>query len=328
MGVYHWVPMASESQTTRWISHLSGSRDRIEEVLSNGNIMATLTVVPVSTLFLVIVAGPIIWAIVASFYTIPAFSPQWQWAGLQNYARVLNDPMLWSSLSRNLVFAAGTAILNTVFGVGVALLLNREFRLKRFTLPIALLPYLVPTAFLSFIALWMSNQQWGIINQILLFIGVINQDGLIAWFSGSDTLAMFSLIATHTWKYSIFVAILVLSKLQSIPDDIYEAAQMAGATKYQQFRDITLPNIINILAIVVLLRGVWNFNKFDIIWILTRGGPGDATTTVPVYAYEMAFQYNSLGRAAAISVLLFGMLSIVAVIYFKVAEPSKEVRVE
>jgi multiple sugar transport system permease protein len=320
--------MATKSHTHQRTGRLIGARERLEELLSNRKVMATLTVVPVSLLFILIVASPILWAIIASFYEIPAFSPQWEWVGLENYSRVIQDPMLWSSLSRNLVFAVGTALLNTVFGVTVALLLNREFKLKRFTLPIALVPYLIPTAFLSFIALWMSSQQWGVINQLLLLLGVINADGMIAWFTGNQSLAMFSLILTHSWKYSIFVAILVLSKLQSIPDDIYEAAQMSGASRYQQFRDITLPNIINILAIVVLLRGVWNFNKFDIIWILTRGGPGDGTTTIPVYAYEMAFQFNSLGRAAAISVLLFGLLSVVAAFYFHIAEPSKEVRVE
>lgn len=304
------------------------SREGIEDFLSQRRVMAALTVLPATTLFVLIVGGPIVWAFVAAFYSIPALSPEWTWAGLQNFETIFAAEMFWSSLGRNLVFAVGTAFLNTFLGVGIALLLNREFRGKKVIFPIALLPYLVPTVILGYITLWMANSSWGIINQLLLFAGIISRDGLINWFTGDGTIAMLGVILTHSWKYSIFVAIMVVARLESIPSDLYEAAEMAGASKYQQFRDITLPNIKSVLFIVLLLRGVWNFNKFDIIWVLTRGGPGDATTTLPIYAYEQAFRFNSLGEASALSVVLFVVLSIVAVIYFRVAQPSKEVRVE
>lgn len=317
--------VTKESTTT---SETYPTRERIEDFLSERRVMAALTVLPATTLFVLIVGGPIVWAFIAAFYEIPALSPEWEWAGLANFQEILAADLFWSSLSRNLVFAAGTAFLNTTVGVGIALLLNREFRFKRFVFPVALLPYLVPTVILGYITLWMANSSWGIINQILLFAGIISQDNLVTWFTGNGDIAMLSVILTHNWKYSIFVAIMVVARLESIPSDLYEAARMAGASKYQQFRDITLPNIKSVLFIVLLLRGVWNFNKFDIIWVLTRGGPGDATTTLPIYAYEQAFRFNNLGVASALSVVLFVVLSIVAIIYFRVAQPSKEVRVE
>lgn len=304
------------------------SRERIEDFLSREYVLAALTVVPAASLFVLIVMLPIVWAFIAAFYHIPAFSPNWEWAGLENFAILASDGKFWDSLGRNLIFAGGTAFLNTMLGVGVALLLNREFRFKRFALPIGLLPYLIPTAFLGYFALWMSNQQWGVLNQLLLLFGIITEDNLIAWFTGNGRLAMISLVLTHSWKYSIFVTILVLARLQSIPNDLYESAEMCGASKIQQFRDITLPNLKAVLFITILLRGVWNFNKFDIIWILTRGGPGETTTTLPVYAYQEAFLFSRLGVASAVSVVLFTVLSVVAIIYFRVAQPSKEVRVE
>ncbi|MDX1744901.1 MAG: sugar ABC transporter permease, partial [Halobacteriales archaeon] len=178
---------------------------------------------------------------------------------------------------------------------------------------------------LGFITLWMTNSQWGIINQLVVWTGLVDQ--FPDWFS-SKRLAMASVIVTTSWKYSTFVTIMVLARLQGIPDGYYEAAKMSGANAVQAFRDITLPNLKNVLFIVVLLRFVWMFNKFDIIWVLTRGGPETATTTAVIYAYKEAFQFGALGNGAAVSTLLFIMLGGAAIVYFVVFNPSEEVRVE
>jgi multiple sugar transport system permease protein len=227
-----------------------------------------------------------------------------------------------------MIFAVGTSILNVSLGVGLALLLNRDFTLDRIAAPIMLFPYLVPTAFFGYIIVWMTGQQWGVINQTLLLLGVIERSNMIAWFAGEGWIAMGSLILIHNWKYAVFVAILVFAKLQSIPDDLYEAARVSGATKYQQFRDVTLPYIKNILFITIFLRGVWNFNLFDLIWVVTNASPQDELTTLPVFAYIQGFQFQRLGLSAAASVVLFVILSIAGIIYFRTAKPSEEVRVE
>lgn len=304
------------------------SRDSIEDFLSNRWVMATLTVVPSAVLFFLIVVLPITWAFLSSFYTIPVYNPQWEWAGLENFRTIFTDPLFYESFWRNIIFAGWSIAVHVVVGTGFAVLLNRDYKFSNLAMPIGMMPYLVPSVILGFIGLWMGNQSFGIINQMLLWAGLISRDGMIAWFTADKTLAMFSLVVTNSWKFSVFVTILVLARLQSIPHDLYEAAKMSGATPYQLFRDITFPNIKNVLFIVILIRGVWNFNKFDIIWVLTGGGPVDATTTLPIYAFEMAFLSHRLGRASAVSVVLFGVLSLFAIVYFKVAEPSKEVRVE
>lgn len=307
------------------VSRVHSVQDWLYELLSDRRIMIGLTVVPAFGLFLVINVLPIGWAIVASFYDINPFNPEWTFVGVDHYVEILNDPEFWEVLWNSIVFAGGSVIFHLVVGTGFALLINRKFSFAFFVRSIVLVPYLIPTAVIGFMGLWMANSQWGIINQVLQQLGLI--DGYIAWYGNAD-LAMISVILTSSWKLTIFVTIMVLARLQSIPDDHYEAAMMAGASAYQRFRDITLPNLKGVIFIVILLRGIWTFNKFDIIWVLTQGGPVGKTTTAPIFAYETAFGRLNLGEASAVSVLLFALLVTVALLYFHVLEPSQEVRVE
>jgi len=288
-------------------------------------VLAAVTVIPAAILFTFVNLLPIGWAVTAGFFEISAFSPEWAWNGIENYIYTLNDAAFWGSLWRSVVFAGGSVAIQVVFGTVIALIVNRDFKFAALIRAIAMLPYLIPTAILGFIALWMANSQFGIINQILVQLGLIESN--IAWYGNSD-LAMWSVIVTSSWKFSIFVTIMVLARLQSIPEGYYEAATIAGATWFQKFRDITLPNLKGVLFIVILLRGIWMFNKFDIIYVLTKGGPVNKTTTSAIYAYNTAFVTTALGRAAAISTLLFVILIAAALIYFYKFEPANEVRTE
>ena len=300
-------------------------RNTVDEFFSSRRVMAILTILPAVLLFTFINVVPILWAVAAGFYRISPYSPDWVWVGLENYQAVIADPDFWNAVIRSLTFAGGSVVLQLVLGTALALLINRSFKFNALARAIIMLPYLIPTAVLGYIALWMGNSQWGIINQIFWQLGLI--ESYIPWYGDADT-AMIALVLTNSWKFSIFVTIMVLARLQGIPDGFYEAAELAGASAYQKFRDITLPNLKGVIFIVLLLRAVWMFNKFDIIYVLTRGGPHDATTTVPIYAYELGFGRSLLGLAAAISTLLFIMLVGTAIAYFYVLEPSSEVRVE
>jgi multiple sugar transport system permease protein len=315
----------SEGVTRSSGDRLFAYQRSIYEFLSNRYVLIVLTIVPATLLFLFVNVVPIGWAVFGSLFDIPAFSPDWTWAGLSNYAALLENAEFWLTLRRSVVFAGGSVAIQLVAGTAVALLVNRSFRGSTLVRAIVMLPYLIPTAVLGFIALWMGNSQFGIINQALVSAGLIAEK--FPWFGNRDT-AMAAVILTSSWKFTMFVTIMVLARLQSIPDGLYEAAEVMGATRYERFRDITLPNLKGVIFIVVLLRGVWMFNKFDIIYVLTRGGPRDATTTAPIYAYKVAFNQLSLGRAAAISTLLFVMLLGAAFLYFWVLEPEEEVRVE
>lgn len=300
-------------------------KDLLFEFLSRKHVFIALTVLPTMLLFAFINLIPIGWAIYAGFHKIPLLSPNWEWVGLQNYQAILSDPAFWQVLERSIIFAGGSVAVQLTVGTGLALLLNRSFKFEYVVRALVLLPYTIPTAVIGFMALWMMNSQWGIINQILVQLGLISN--AIPWYANPD-LAMPAVILTNSWKFSIFVTIMVLARLQSIPDGYYEAAELAGANVYQQFRDITLPNLKGVIFIVLLLRGVWMFNKFDIIWVLTNGGPGKKTETASIYAFRTALFQNHLGKAAAISTILFIMLVVTAALYFYVLEPEKEVRVE
>lgn len=303
-------------------SRTNSIKNSLFEILSKRVAMISITFLPVLILITLVFALPIIWAIAAAFHGISAFSPDWTWEGLGNFRMLFADSDFHLSLYYSIIFAGGSIIIQVIGGVGLALLINREFKFQYVTRSLVMLPYLVPTVVIGFMALWMGNSNYGIVNQLLSQLGLI--DTYVPWF-GHYEYSMPAVILTGSWKFTIFVTIMVLARLQGIPDGFYEAARMSGANVYQRFRDITLPNIKNIIFIVILLRGVWMFNKFDIIYVLTRGGPQDATTTAPVYAYEVAFSETELGIAAAISVLLFLLLFIVAIIYFHYFRPSEEV---
>ncbi len=300
-------------------------RDGAFSVLSRRSVLVALTVVPALALFSFVVIVPVLWTIFASFHEIPIYSPTWEWVGLGHYAALVDDQAFIESLSRSAIFAGGSVAFQLVAGTALALVLNRSFKYVGLVRAIAMLPYLIPTAVLGFIGLWMGNSQWGVINSLMAQAGLIDQS--IAWY-GTPGLAMVSVILTSSWKFTIFVTIMVLARLQSIPEGYYEAARMAGATTFQRFRDITLPNLKGVIFIVLLLRGIWMFNKFDIIWVLTEGGPGSSTTTAPIHVYEVAFNSTNLGQAAALSTALFGLLVVGAVLYFYFLSPEEEVRVE
>ncbi|CQR48665.1 MULTISPECIES: carbohydrate ABC transporter permease [Haloferax] len=300
-------------------------RDEVFEFLSKKKVLAALTILPPMLLFTFVNLVPIVGVIGASFFSINAFSNEWQWIGVANFETLLSSDSFYDALSRSVVYAGGSVVIQVVFGTTLALLLNRSFKFVNIARTFAILPYLIPNAVIGFMALWMLNSQWGIVNQLAVQIGLIQ--GYVSFF-GSQESAMLAAILTSSWKDSIFVTVMVLARLQAIPESFYEAAKMSGATAYQRFRDITLPNLKGVFFIVLLLRAVWMFNTFDYIWVLTQGGPRGATTTAPIYAYNVAFGTSRLGIAAAVSTVLFIVLLVAAVLYFRIFEPSAEVRAE
>lgn len=318
-----WVQ--DDHELPRQSTRITSARDRLFAFLSRGPVLATLTIAPAMILFILIIVVPIAWTIYAGMFEIPIFSPSWTFVGLDNYVEYLNSEEFHTSLWRSVIFAGGSTALQLVGGTALALVVNRQFKFASLARALAMLPYLIPTVFIAYIALWMGNTSWGIVNTVPQSLGLIEDP--IPWYGDPD-LAMFSAIIVNSWKFSIFVTIMVLARLQSIPEGYYEAAKVSGANSYQMFRDITLPNLKSVIFIVLLLRGVWMFNKFDIIWVLTQGGPLDATTTAPVFAYRLGFQESQLGAAAAVSTIMFVLLAGAALVYLYFFDPEQEVRVE
>jgi multiple sugar transport system permease protein len=220
------------------------------------------------------------------------------WIGFDNYAALLRDPGFWTSFANTLIWTASAVTLQLIIGVAVALLMHGSFFGRAFARGLILFPYLLPTAVSVLVWRWLFNDLYGFLNFLLLQSGVVEQP--VAWLSAMPD-AMISIVLVGTWKFFPFVVIAVLARLQSIPLTLYEAAKVDGASRWSQFTDITLPQIAGVLAIVVLLRSIWDFKEFDLIYLMTGGGPGIGTQTLPLLVYRQAFQMLNFGRGAAVA---------------------------
>jgi multiple sugar transport system permease protein len=278
-----------------------------------------------AVLFLALVAYvPIGYAVVLSFMKKGAFASTATFSGLRNYYLIVEEPDLWSALWRSVVFTLGAVVLQVALGLVAALLLNRAFHGQTIVRSIFILPYLLPAIVVALVFQWLLNQEYGVVNQILMETGLLARP--VNFLGGLGT-AMWSVIATSAWQYGSFATLLILARLQAINPKLYEAAKVSGAGPLRCFWDVTLPNLRTTLVLVALLRGIWMFNKFDTIWLLTRGGPLKATETLPVYAYRLGFEEFDFGMAAAACTVMFVVLLAGAVLYFKFFDPTREVEV-
>lgn len=304
-------------------------RQQVYEFLSRRRVMAGFTIVPVVLLLLLIIAFPILWAFGGSFFEINAFNPAWQWVGIDNYVKTLlplsSESLFWHSMWLSLVFAASSVMIHIVVGTAFALLLNKDFRFKKVVSALVFLPFLIPTAILGFGIQFMLNPNFGVVNWIFVNLGLI--ESTRGWLGNPDT-SMMTVVLTNSWKFYSLVTIMVYARLQAIPSSHYETARTMGAGAWRRFWDITFPNLRGVLFLIILIDGVWMFFKFDIIWILTKGGSGREVYISVIHAYTVGFQQLQLGHASAISMILFIIVGAAAITYFVVLQPSKEVRAE
>lgn len=242
-------------------------------------------------------------AVQTSFYMKPALSPIWSFVGLENYEYLLKSKAFWRALWNGCVYAGGTVSIQLIFGMIVALLLNRAFWGRNLARGVVLFPYMLPSVVAVITWQWMLNDVSGVINYILVDVLHIHSTGVT--YSGSAWSAMLIVILIGVWRMFPFVSLCCLARLQAIPLELYEAAKVDGASAWQRFWYITLPQLKGIIFIVVLLRVVWMFNEFDTIWLLTQGGPYHSTETMPIFTYITAFQKWHMGRGAAMAVVSF-----------------------
>ncbi|GKX32592.1 MAG: sugar ABC transporter [Rhizobiaceae bacterium MnEN-MB40S] len=279
---------------------------------------------PALILLLLTAYIPIIYALTLAFYNKTAFNPDMDFVGFKNFVWLLKRDDLWMALGKSVVFTIGSVGFQLAFGLFFGLLLNEAIRGRAIMRSLVILPYLLPTIVIGLVFRWILNPEFGVVNQILLSMGVVERP--INFFGGLDV-AMTSIIVTTGWQYGSFAVLLILARLQSINPRLYEAARSCGAGTWRCFVDVTLPNLRTTLLLIALLRGIWMFNKFDLIWIITKGGPLQATETLPIYVYKIAFQDFNFGRAAAGCFVMFVILLAVSIIYFKYFNPTKEIEV-
>ena len=232
-------------------------------------------------------------------------SLQPEFVGTGNYERLLADGRFWASLQHTLFFAGVSVALELILGLAIALTLDRAFRGRSLVRAIAIMPWALPTALVALGWSWLFNDSFGVVNDILLRLGLIAEP--VVWL-GDPQLAMATAIAADVWKTTSFMSILLLAGLQSIPQSLYEAHALDGATPWQSFRRITLPLLLPQMTIAVLFRAAQAVGVFDLIQVLTGGGPAGATETIAIYIYTTVMRYLDFGYGSALVVVVFLVL--------------------
>jgi multiple sugar transport system permease protein len=276
-------------------------------------VLAWLLIAPSLLIIFVTLIYPFLDAFRISLFDIHAG----EFVGLDNYVWLFSRDALFGTIWRSLVWTVGNMVLQGAVGIGVALLLNRAFFGRNAIRTIMLVPFIVPTAVTAVMWRYLFNSSYGPINHYLTDFGIISQ-GVNPLASGG--LALPTIILVNTWRWAPLVALVVLAVLQTIPREEYEAARIEGAGVIDQFRHVTLPHLQNSLLILGLLGFLLTFNIFDMVWLLTEGGPSQATLTLPVYIYEIAFNLQNFSRASAASIVLFGLLVGFVYLYFQQEE--------
>ncbi|MCO5066299.1 MAG: sugar ABC transporter permease [Rhizobiaceae bacterium] len=274
--------------------------------------LGMLLILPTLLTFLLVIVYPLVYAVYLSFFSIYTPTLQGEWVGLENYRRMLSSSEFWTSLRTTIVWTVSTLTLQVVVGILMALLLNLKFHFQSLARSLVLFPYFVSTVVAVLIWRWMFNDVYGILNRALLASGL--SDMPLDWI-GSMPNAMISVVLVGTWKYFPFVVIAVLARLQTIPSELYEAARIDGANAWSRFWDITLPQLWDVLVVIILLRTIWDFKEFDLIYLLTGGGPVTSTQTLPLLVYKQAFGMNAMGQASTYAIGILVVLLIFMVLY-------------
>ena len=287
------VALPTSARPTRWPSV------RTRESLGGMALLA-----PTLLLLLGLVLYPFCYAIWLAFSDKTVGSPG-QYVGLRNFIYVLSWPQFSAAVTNTIVFTVCAVAIKFVLGMAVALVLNQHIRGRNFFRAFLLLPWVMPAFVVYLVWRWMYDPLQGLLNYAMLDLGLIQQP--IAFLSTKET-AMPSVIIAHVWRSFPFYAMSFLAGMHSIPLELYEAAQVDGASRWQQFRYITLPSLYHIIGVVVLLTTIWTANAFEPIYLLTGGGPSDATTVYTMLVYVMGMVNLRLGEAAAVSVLFLPLL--------------------
>ncbi len=284
---------------------------------ARSSLLGLMLIAPTILIFCAVIVYPLISAIYLSLFSIYTPTMEGEWAGLSNYRALLATGEFWRSLGNNLVWTVGTLTLQIVFGIGVALVLHQNLWFRSLARSLVLFPYFLSTVVAVLVWRWLFNDLYGVLNHFLMWARIIDMP--IDWL-GSMPNAMISMILVGAWKYFPFVVIAVLARLQTIPDELYEAATIDGAGAVARFKDITLPQLREVLVVIVLLRTIWDFKEFDLIYLLTGGGPVISTQTLPLLVYKEAFALNQMGSASAVAVMMMLFMLVFMFFYLRRAE--------
>ena len=283
--------------------------------MKNRDLTRWLFVLPAIIVVCALFLYPICSSIFYSFTNKNLIRPTYSFVGFDNYVTILTDEAFWSSFFNSLKWTVFSLVGQLLVGFTAALALNRVKHLKGVYKTLLIIPWAFPSIVIAFSWKWILNGVYGILPNLLVQLGICDE---IPQFLTEKTFAFVVLVLINIWFGAPMIMVNVLSALQTVPQDQYEAAEIDGAKKWQSFLYITVPHIKIVMGLLVVLRTVWIFNNFDIIYLITGGGPAGSTETVPVYAYNMGWGTKLLGQSSAVTVLLFIFMMVICIGYFAV----------
>jgi len=264
---------------------------------------------------------PLISAIQLSFLDVGIIGTGGRFVGLENYIYMLSSAKFWPALGRSLIWILANAVLQTLAAFVAASILKQRFRGQGFARVWVILSWIVPTVVVVIIWRWMLGTSGGIVNYILLKVGLISAP---VGFFGSGPVAFASVTLINSWRWFPLMTVILLAGMMVIPEELYEASKVDGASPWQRFTNITLPGLQQVLFVLGLVGTLWSVNVFDVIWLMTGGGPASGTTTLPLLIYDTAFKGYRLSRAAAASVLFGLLLLLFIAVFIRFFSPPSE----
>ena len=297
----------------------AGRLARVREWWEQEHVFGYGLILPALLLIVCLVAYPFGMAIYFSLSDYWVGSPG-TFIGLQNFRDVLGNEVFQQAAWNSFVFTSIAVFFKTVLGVWLAMLLFRNFKFKRLVRGAVLLPWVIPTALSTLAWVWMFDSLYSVVNWTAIRLGIVAPPGP-NWL-GMSNYAMTAVIAVNVWRGLPFFAITVLAGLVSIPREYYEAAEVDGAGSWSRFCHVTLPLLKPVLAVVVLFSTIFTFSDFNIVRVLTRGGPVNTTHLFATLAYQVGLDGGNLGQGAAISLFLFPALA--AIVFFQLRYIRKE----
>ncbi|MEW6755588.1 MAG: sugar ABC transporter permease [Candidatus Latescibacterota bacterium] len=238
-----------------------------------------------------------------------------EFVGLANYVRLLGSATFISSIGSSARFTLISLPLALLVGLGMALVFNEIRRYRPVFTGFLLMPWAIAPVVTGYMWRWLFHDSFGLVNHFLVRLGLL--EGNVAWLAQPDT-AMAAVVVANIWRFMPYITLMLLAGLQGIPSELYEAAHVDGATVVQRFWYVTLPQLRHVISVVFLFATIWMVNDFGLIFIMTEGGPANATQVVPITIYRIAFEHLRLGRAAAAALILLAFLLVVSVLFIRV----------
>lgn len=282
-------------------------------------IFAIKLLLPALITLFIIVIYPFLHSIIISFLKWSPISPSHRFVGINNYIKVITNPNFFIAIRNTFFYAIGGAVGKIIIGFALAMIVNMKFKGRGLARALLMLPWVVPITSAATTWRWMYDTT-GIFNKILLNIHMVSHP---INFLGDKNYALISILIVGIWRgYPMFM-LMILAGLQSIPQQLYEAAEVDGANMWQKFWCITVPSLRFVLRIAIILSVIWSFNAFNLIWLMTKGGPSGSTHILNTLSYEFAFTRMTYGRAASLAVITLVLLAVF--LYFYVKNQKEEI---